>query len=363
MTGSIAKVIVLTGKFGGGKTRTAVSFVPSNWDGKSQVNRLMIDPEIRASSYQSLDGKDHPEKHLFNFTSVNGSGRVTGKMIESIFNKVRYAGRVEGIEWKNGPPSVIIFDDAAMCQDILVPYWGIRENAISTAHIYGLDATLSALTAKTWKPKDPGTITNVYKRLIEEFILDCRTQGITVIATSPLHNLWLNYGSTGYDQSGKPLMRIKGQSVKIWDVWLRNADVIWDMDIRKAGVDDRMTFIPRPHVRMDPFNPKFSFPGLPVEFDWPEKGWSEIWAMHLERRYETKLEDIKQPEPEFSPEAMAEVAQTQRLRLYKELPQFKVDDIRALMEEEGAPDYSFENHDDYKAWIVRTLSERTEEVK
>ena len=51
-----SKVFILSGPFGGGKTETAVSFIVP---GKEQTVRLVVDPEIRADTYQSPDGIDH----------------------------------------------------------------------------------------------------------------------------------------------------------------------------------------------------------------------------------------------------------------------------------------------------------------
>jgi len=340
------KLIILTGQWGGGKTVTALSFTPWDWKPGKPVQRYYIDMELRAADYKSIDEKDNAEILAFSYIDANGGGRFSGDKFAALMLLVHKK------EYKKSAPDVIIIDDAAAFQDAMRLHWNNKENAVKCANIYGL-GHIAQLNQKAWKPNDPGTIAQVFKRLFEEFLLDCRQQGITVILTSPLHNIWENYGSREYED-GKPKMKILGKTAKVWDVWVKYADVIWNLDRLDPQTRNLRNL---PHVAMDPYFPKQSFLGIPEQFEWP--GWPTLWQWHRERKFVADLTKLTVQEPEYDPDVIADATKAHKRKLYADLLEVAtVDQINSIMTEEHAPEYTIEGHEDIVAYVKRVIAER-----
>jgi hypothetical protein len=344
---SKAKVIILTGQWGGGKTVTALSYVPPTWKGQEEiVKRILIDPEMRASSHESPDGKDYPEAEMYGFKNI-----CEGRFDPSRFVALMKAAHSKN--WANGTPDVIIIDDAGIWQDVMFTYWGDKTKAVEAAKIYGLDTRLGQLNQKSWRPSDPGVISLVFKRLFEEFVLDLREQNISLIITAPLHNIWQNFGSREYDEKGQPKMKIVAKSAKVLDIFVKHADVIWMLE-RLNQETRKMSQVPT--VIMDPWNPKQSFPGIPEKFEWP--GWSKIWTWHRERKHMADVSKLFVPQPEFDQETMDEAARVKKVKLYKELEGVAtIEEINAILTDVDAPKYTVETHDQIVEYIKRYKQE------
>lgn len=339
-----SKVFILSGDFGSGKTMTALSFVPHGHDEKVQVNRIVVDPEIRSDNYLSKDGQDHPTMNMFGFRQVN-KARLTGPQFFGLMKMIHDRN------WGDkGKPDVIIIDDTAKVQEIMTDYWQNVDACKATAALYGKDKDR---VFGYWKPKDPG-VTAFFKVLFEEFILDMKEQDITVIITSPLHNIWENYGSNERDENNKPKMKIVGQSAKVWDVWQKMTDVIWDLSF------DLKNKVPL--VQMDPFIRKASLPGVPEEFLWP--GWTTIWQWHDERKYVADISKIKIPEPKFDADSMALAIRNGKARLVEELKDtVSIDRIKEIMADEFSPVYDLDNHEKVKAHILLVEKDRISKLE
>lgn len=347
-------VIVLSGPFGGGKTMTGVSFLPNNWVAKVTPLRIVIDFELRAEVYRSPDEKDHPEKKQFAFQTL-AKGRPTAN------DMYEFMKAVKTNTYKVGQPHEVMVDDTAMLQEVMNEWWREKPNALKTAQLYGMERD-RCLTAATWKPFDPGTL-NFFKRLFVEFILSLKEQDITLIITSPEHNLWENYGEKGYGQDGKPKMKIVGKSANVWDCWQKMADAIWVMD-RQVKNGSLVTLRNLPHVAMDVHIPKASLPGVPEEFDWPAQGWPEIWRWHNERTYMADVSKLRSEEPQYSPEDVAAMIKRGKMKLLEEIGTLGTrDEIYAIMQEDDAPPYSLDDHDAVLAYVKRVLTERKKEKK
>jgi hypothetical protein len=339
----MSKIFIFSGHFGGGKSVTAYSFVPPNHKPKTAVHRLVLDHEIRYDTYKSPDDQDHPEKLQYAFTPL-GKGRITPEDVEKMFELVhtkKYTNK----------PDVIILDDVAMTQGRMGEWWKVKENAMKTATLYGVQAE-RCLTAKTWKPQDPGTV-NFFKTLFVEFMLDCKDQDITLILTSPQHNIWQDYGKPGYDPIDKlPLMRIIGKSAKVWDCWQQMADVIWVFD--RHDKDGKLVNMPK--VEMDVLIPKASLPGVPESFEWP--GWETVWKWHDERKFVADVNKLKKPEPGFDAETTEKMIKQGKSKLIAELKTLAtLKQIGDAMASDLAPDYTLEDHEKVKEFILRWIME------
>lgn len=345
---SRAKVFILTGQFGGGKSVTALSYVPPGWTGMDHlVKRILIDPEMRAQSHISPDGKDYPEAELFAAKDICDGKRFNPAMFVALMKAAHTKN------WSNGTPDVIIIDDAGIWQDSMFRYWGDKTKAIEAAKIYGLDASIPQLNQKSWRPTDPGVISLVFKRLFEEFILDLREQNISLIITAPLHNIWQNFGSREYDQNGQPKMKVVGRSAKVLDVFVKHADVIWMLE-RLNQETRKMSQLPT--VVMDPWNPKQSLPGVPEKFNWP--GWVAIWKWHRERKQMADVSKLFVPEPEFDQEALEDATRAHKVKLYKDLDGVAtIEEINAILSDVDAPKYTVETHDQIVEYVKRLKQE------
>ena len=345
---SKSKIFIFTGQWGGGKTVTSLSYVPPTWKGPEDlVKRILIDPEMRASSHQSPDGKDYPEAELFAFKQVS-EGRFEAARFVSLMSVAHRKA------WTDGAPDVIMIDDAGIWQDAMFAYWGDKAKAVETAKIYGLENRLQQLNQKSWRPTDPGVLALVFKRFFEEFILDLREQNISLIITAPLHNIWKDFGSREYDEKGQPKMKVLGKSAKVLDVFIKHADVIWMLE--RLNQDTRkMSQIPT--ITMDPWNPKQSFPGIPEKFQWP--GWVTIWKWHRERKQMADVSKLFVPEPEFDQETLEEAARGKKVQLYKDLEgTATVDEINAILGDIDAPAYTVETHAAIVEYVKRVVKER-----
>lgn len=321
--------IVLTGPFGSGKTATAVSYTPPGMKPKQKIRRLVIDHELRAQIYLSPDGVDHPEKLQWAFETINENGRVTGSILQTLMVACRKN------EWQNGKPDVIAVDDGAMLQDTLFHHWAAKENALAISKVYGKD-THRCLTATTWKPKDPGTI-SFFKELIVDWLVDLKVAGISFILTTPPRNVWANYGKSGNGPDGKPLMRIEGKSAKILDCWLQMADVVWSLD--RTGKDGKL--IPMPEVKMDMFVPKASMPGVAEQFIWP--GWAKLWDWHEKRTFTADPSKLEKAEPTFDADQMEKTIKAAKSKLIMELKDIaNVNEIAEILNTDFAPVFDFD---------------------
>jgi hypothetical protein len=345
---SRAKVFILTGQWGGGKSVTSLSYVFPTWKGiEDLVKRIVIDPEMRNEVHRSLDGRDYPDQELFGFTPL----------CEGRFDPHRFVVLMQTAHaktWKDGAPQVIIIDDAGIWQENMFKHWGDKVKAIETARIYGLDQSIQQLLQKTWRPTDPGVISLVFKRFFEEFILDLREQNISLIVTAPLHNIWAYYGSKEYDAEGKPRMKILGKSAKVLDVFVKHADVIWSLD-RVDPVTRKASQLPT--VTMDAWNPKMAFPGVPEQFKW--QGWPTLWKWHRERTYKADLSKITVPEPEFDQEAQDIAIRAFKVKLYDDLKDVAtIEEINAVLTADDAPAYTVENHKLIVEYVTRAIKEK-----
>ena len=344
---SLSKVFILTGPFGGGKTMTALSYVPPTWTGvDSPVKRIVIDPEMRARVHQSPDEKDYPDQELFAYRDLS-DGR---------FSPARFISLMETTHkktWKEGPPDAIIIDDAGIFQDVMFAHWANKEVAVATAKIYGLEG-IQQLNQKSWRPTDPGVLVLVFKRFFEEFILDLREQNISLLITAPLHNIWKDFGAKSYDADGKPSMRVLGKSAKILDVFIKHADIVWLLE-RVDATSRKLKQIPTAH--MDPWNPKASMPGLPEQFEWC--GWPTLWTWHRERKFHADLSKLTMPEPEFDQESLEAMTRAKKVQLYKDLEGIAtVEEINAIMADPDAPTYTIETHSNIVEYVKRVVSEK-----
>ncbi len=347
---SKAKIFIFTGQWGGGKTVTALSFVPPTWTGDQPVKRIVIDPEMRADAYQSPDGKDYPEAQLYGFQKVPAEGRFDPAKFVALM-KVAH-----NKTWTNGAPAIIVIDDAGIWQEHMFVYWSDKSKAIETAKIYGLDTRIRELNQNKWDPKSPGVLSMVFKRFFEEFILDLREQQINVIVTAPLHNVWQNYGVSGYAADGKPNMRVLGKSAKVLDIFVKHADAIWMLD-RLNPETRQMSQLPT--ISMDPMNPKASFPGLPEKFEWP--GWPTVWQWHRERKFKADVSKLFVPAPEFDQDSLERMTQVHKVQLYEDLMDTAmVDEIDAILANPEAPVYTVETHDAVVKYVKRVVAERAQ---
>jgi len=347
-----SKIFILSGPFGSGKSLTAVSFVPREWSKNEQVQRIVIDHELRSDTYCSKDGKDHPEKLLFAFDILGGGQRLTG---EHFFELAK------SIHEQSKEPDVIIIDDVAIFQETINDYWQDKANVQKIANLYGKGRD-RCLTSSTWKSKDPGTI-NFFKRLLVEFMIDLKDMSIDLVITSPQHNIWQGYGESGYGKDGKPKMRILGKSAKVWDCWQQMADVIWVLN-RIDRQTKKLKSIP--DVSMDVFIPKAALPGIPEQFDWP--GWETIWEWHKERKFLADVSKLAVPKPEFDQATIEAEIKKAKNRLVKDLEgKATLEQIKAAMSDEMAPVFSLtiedadmdkEVYENSKAFILRWIAEK-----
>lgn len=340
----MSKIFILSGDFGSGKSMTLASFLPPH---KKKAVRIIVEPEMRIDTYKSPDDDDHPEKKQYAMTIMN-----EGRFKPEIFSKLMEVTRKE--TWKVKPDLVGI-DDVTMIQKTMYQWWTTKENLLATAKLYGKD-TDRCLTAATWKPKDPGTIAFM-KSMFTEWMLDLKSQNIYLIVTAPFHNVWQDYGKPGYNPVDHlPYMRILGQSANVQDMWLQMADVIWILNRVDAKTKKLQE---RPHVSMDAFVPKAALPGVPEQFEWPKDGWTEIWKWFEARTFTADLSKIQKPEPTFSAEQIEEEIKRGKIRLVMELNGIATkEEIKAIMEEEDAPAYTLETHDEIKKYITTLMGQR-----
>ena len=341
-----SKVFIFSGPFGGGKTETAVSYLAPGK--KEQTVRLVVDPELRADTYQSADGVDHPEKHLFAFTFLNENGLKAEdffglmKMVHEekwidFFNQAESTAPVAGKLFAK--PDVVILDNVAMIQDLMFEFWKTKKNIFATASLYGKEKD-RLLTKETIKV-DPGFI-NLCKTMFKYFLLDLKNQGISVVITSPPHNVWKGYNKTGYDANGDPLMKILGQTANVMDAWVQLTDVIWNMT-RQEKKGDTTTMLKVPHVSMDMFNPKAALPGVPEQFEWP--GWAKIWDWYNTRAFEADVTKLAGQNASWSAEQEEEATKLWKLKFIKELKGIlSVDQIVAIFKDPETPAYTRDNH-------------------
>lgn len=341
---------VFTGAFGSGKTLTAVSFVPPSWPEGQPVRRVMVDAELRSLVYRSKDGMDYPEKQLYGFEFLGEkAGRVTGASFHSLMRVAH------DVTWKV-QPQVLIIDDVALIQDVMSTWWKSKKNVLNSLAIYGMEGlrlpgAKNEAGSDTWSNWEPGA-TDLMQKIFQQFFIDLRAQGCYLIGTSPLRNIWDNYGAKGTDADGNPKMKILGQSAKVWKVWLQMTDVIWNFNRIK---DQKLTLVPA--VSMDAFMQKASLPGVPESFIWP--GWKELWTWNEERRYVADPRNIVIPEPQYDPEGIETAVRQGKARLVKELAgQATVAEIGAIMSMELAPDYTLQSHEEVKEFILRVIAEK-----
>ena len=338
-----SKIFIFSGHFGGGKSITAYSFVPPAFPADKTPHRLVLDHEIRFDTYKSPDDKDHPEKMQFAFIPL-GKGRITPddvfKMMELVHTK-KYVNK----------PDVIVLDDVAMTQTKMQTWWQTKENALKTATLYGLEKE-RCLTVKDWKAFDPGTLT-FFKGLFTEFMLDCKDQDITLILTSPLHNIWQNYGKPGYAEDKLPNMRIIGKSAKVWDCWQQMADVIWIFDRH----DKKGKLTTMPNITMDVMIPKASLPGVPEFFEWP--GWTTLWQWFEERKFVADVSKLEKPKPEFDQDTLDKQLKDDKRLFIKEMKGIAtIAQITEALENPMAPAYTIEGRADVKEFVLQWLDEK-----
>ena len=341
----MSKIFIFSGHFGSGKSLVSYSFVPLDHKPKTPIHRLVLDHEIRFDTYLSPDGSDHPEKMQFAFIPL-GKGRIGGaeifRVLELVHTK-KYTNK----------PDVIIMDDVAMSQGKMSIWWQNKENCMATAKLYGLEND-RCLTSKTWKPLEPGTV-SFFKALFTEFMLDCKDQDITLILTSPLHNIWKNYGKQGYDPvDNLPNMRIIGKSAKVWDCWQQMADVIWILDRHdKTG---KLTGIPT--ISMDVQIPKASLPGVPESFQWP--GWTTLWSWYTERKFVADVSKLEMPKPEFEQEQLDKLLQKDKAKFVKEMQGIAtIQQITEALQDPMAPTYSIEGRQEVREFVELWIKQRT----
>lgn len=349
------KMMILSGPFGCGKSVTSVSYMPPSWflkpltPGKvlPSPRRIVIDNELRLMTYKSLDDTDHPEKKLYRFDIVNGAKRMTSDLMYYLMY------RAHTNNWgEKGKPVVVVIDDAALLQDILQTGWSNLDEVKKVAALYGKQKD-RCITANEWKPKEPGTI-SFFKSLLREWMLDLRENDIALIVTSPLHNMWENYGMKGTDPvTKKPYMKIKGKSAHVWDVWQQMADVIWNLSRDTNNVNNEM-----PSVSMDPFIHKAALPGVKEQFKW--EGWAKMWHSHLNREFVADLSRIAIPEAQFDQDSIDSAIKAGKRKLITELRNVAtMAQIGAILHEEFAPEYTLEpgSHEECKDFIVQWIAE------
>ena len=339
----MSKIFIFSGHFGGGKSITAYSFVPPSFPADKTPHRLVLDHEIRFDTYKSPDDKDHPEKMQYAFIPL-GKGRITPedvfKMMELVHTK-KYVNK----------PDVIILDDVAMTQAKMQVWWQVKDNSMKTAQLYGMEKE-RCLTAKDWRAYDPGTLT-FFKSLFTEFMLDCKDQDITLILTSPLHNIWQDYGSKEYAEDKKPKMRIIGKSAKVWDCWQQMADCIWVFD--RHDKDGKL--IAMPNIKMDVMIPKASLPGVPEAFEWP--GWITLWQWYAERKFTADVSKLKKPEPEFDQDTLEAQLKADKHLFVKEMKgKATITEITEALENPMAPVYTIAGRDQVKEFVLQYLAEK-----
>lgn len=342
----MSQIFTLTGEFGAGKTVTALSFTPPGWDGKRPVRRIVIDMEMRTEIYASPDGKDHPEKLQFAFLTLNKGTRATGAHFFDLMNSCRLN------QWPdNTKPDVIVIDDTAMLQDVMFGWWNNVDNARKTAALFGKE---NHRAMRYFKVGDPGTI-SFFKELFTEWMLDLKQTGIALVITSPMHNRWLNYGSTARDAAGKPLMRIAGRTAKVLDCWTQMTDVVWNLS-RKDG--DKATKLPK--VSMDSHLLKAALPGVPEQFAWPADGWAEIWKWHAERKFVADVTKLPQEEPIFDQQTIEDDIKAGKNLLIRQLGEAGLtkDEAVKLILEEGMPPYTLAGHGECLIFLLKVMAER-----
>jgi hypothetical protein len=346
----MSKIFTLTGTFGCGKTATALSFVPLDMPKGKTPERLIIDPEMRFDTYESPDGQDHPEKLQFAFKHL-GTPRVVPKDVILLWRGI-HEGTYKPM------PDVVIVDDTAMFQDLMIGHWRSSQIALKdTATIYGMDKEGPCM-ANSYKPYDAGTIFFM-KRLFIAWMQDLKEKNITLILTSPLHNVWINYGQKGQAEDGLPKMRVVGKSAKVLDCWQQMTDVIWFL----IRTDPKGKLTPLPRVVMDNFIAKAALPGIPEQFNWP--GWETLWNWHKERKFMADVTKLAGPESEYTPEMIEAMINTDKKALVQELAnEVTIEEIKEAMSSELAPEYTVdkdykldEAHKKAKAWILRWVKE------
>ena len=349
----MSNIFTLTGTFGCGKTTTAVSFVPQDWPVDKTPIRVLIDPEMRWENYKSPDSNDHPEKLQYAFKTL-GTPRVHPEAIIKLWKEIHQPKLVEEI-------NVVIVDDTAMFQDLMLGWWRQSQvNLRETAAIYGMEKA-RACVEQNYKPYDAGTI-NFMKQLFIQWMLDLKEKGITLILTSPLHNVWVNYGMKGTAADGLPNMRVVGKSAKVLDCWQQMTDVIWFL----VRTDKNGKLMVKPRVVMDNFIAKAALPGVPEQFDWP--GWATIWKWHKERTYLADVGKLAGPEKSFDPEMIEKMIIEDKRRLVKELEgQATLAQVKEAMASEFAPEYTVDKdyslaaaHEEAKKFILRWVAEHKE---
>jgi hypothetical protein len=323
-----SKVMIFSGPFGGGKTETAVSItIP----GVENIKRLILDPEMRADTYQSMDGVDHPEKHLFAFKLYN----VNALRPKDFFDLMKTAHEEK---WEE-KPDMIGIDNAQMVQDMMFDWWKDKPNILATATLYGKEKD-RALTAKSFRI-DPGTI-SLFKSMFKYFLLDLKSQGIFVVITAPPHNVWKDYNKSGYDANGDPVMKVLGQTANVMDTWVQMTDVIWTFT-RQEKKNDKTTLLKVPHVSMDMFNPKAALPGVPEQFEWP--GWNKIWDWYANRTHQADVTKLQGQEASWSPEQEEEATKIGKLKFIKDLQGLlTLPQIQAIFTMPDTPAYTRNTH-------------------
>ena len=332
--------IVLSGDWGCGKTATAVSFRPFGFPKTQVPKRLVIDPELRAGPYKSGSDKDDP-KHLQWAFDVLSEKQFNPLAFHNLMQKAHQE------TWEN-KPDVVIIDDTQTVQDKLSAFWDQPNTMKQTAAIYGMDNH----SVFGYNASVPAKI-NFKKKLLSEFMMDLRAHGIDLIISSPLRNVWQDYGKKGINPIDHlPYMRIIGQTAAIWDCFEKFADVIWILDRRN---DDGSLKV-MPQVKMDLFIAKASMPGVAEQFNFTS--WAKIWEWHEKREFTADLSKLKMDAPSFTPEQIDEAIKRGKQKLVAELDDIPVEDIKAIMTEEGAPEYGLDNHEEIKKYIRRVLKER-----
>jgi hypothetical protein len=336
-----SKTFIFSGPFGGGKTETAVSILLP--DGTQPV-RLVIDPEIRADTYQAPGDVDIPAKHLFAFDFLSEAAITP----QNIYDLMKMSKERKWVK----KPGAVILDNTAMIQEMMIEWWKVKQNMINTATLYGKQAD-RVLTNKAFNI-DAGFI-NLCKTLFKAFMLDLKEQGIFVVITSPPHNVWKDYNKRGYDANGNPLMRVLGQTANVLDAWVQMADVIWTLT-RQEKVGDTMKMLAIPKVSMDLFNPKAALPGVPEQFTWP--GWETIWKWYADRTHTADVTKLPSAEASWSGEQEEEAIKLGRLKFIKDLNGIlTLDQIKAVFAMENTPIYTRENHNDLLAFFKQYAKE------
>jgi hypothetical protein len=296
--------------YGMGKSWLSLSFVNPE---KLPAQRLLYDSEYRDENYKSPDATDHPDKGKFAFDLWH---EVYGATLQESLPQV-----VAQLKAGKFSHNVLILDDGTTFQQDLYALLTDKAQCEKVLGILGILPAHQQFLAYRWKVGD-ASFYHVVKSVIAAFLRLLRSQGVDIMITSESKNEW---GGTYGSRNAK----IFGQTVKLWDPWLKMADAIFVLD-RIQG--DRRTgtakLLAAPVATADTFNPKASLPGIAPTFRFTH--WGVFWEM-LDSTVPTDADFAKVAIPE------AQDAEYSGLQTIDEAKQALVDYVIEKGLAEGVP--------------------------